>query len=187
MNECPCDSEKTVDPQCCAAGMCAREDEAMETTATTMREGDVYRWRYRAPGDDRAYGRYHCCSCIAIFTKGWLRDTYWALSGDGRSFGVDDLHALELTRLGNLDELEKKPKYEADYYDAEDIVDLTHSNGGTFYLRKGAKRSAAKMLQVATQKLEQAQSDERMAIYKADQLRTAIARIEAGDTSGGFY
>lgn len=29
MNECPCDSEKTVDPQCCAAGMCAREVEEM--------------------------------------------------------------------------------------------------------------------------------------------------------------
>lgn len=23
--ECPCDAERTVDPQCCAAGMCARE------------------------------------------------------------------------------------------------------------------------------------------------------------------
>ncbi len=25
--ECPCDHDKTVDPLCCAAGMCAREDE----------------------------------------------------------------------------------------------------------------------------------------------------------------
>jgi hypothetical protein len=27
MSECPCELEKTVDPWCCAAGMCAREDE----------------------------------------------------------------------------------------------------------------------------------------------------------------
>lgn len=26
-SECPCDAERTVDPQCCAAGMCAREAE----------------------------------------------------------------------------------------------------------------------------------------------------------------
>lgn len=30
MAECPCDREKHVDPLCCAAGMCAREEEEME-------------------------------------------------------------------------------------------------------------------------------------------------------------
>lgn len=158
----------------------------MEDTMILPKEGDLYRWYYRAPGDDRTYGRYHCCSNVAVFTQGRLRDTYWSISGEGRSFGADDLPKLELVYLGNLSDLEKKPKYEGDYYDDADIVDVTHSNGGTFYIRKGAKRSAAKMLEVAKKRLEQAQSDERMAISKADQLRGAIARIEAGDTSG-FY
>jgi hypothetical protein len=27
MTECPCDLEKVVDPHCCAAGMCAREED----------------------------------------------------------------------------------------------------------------------------------------------------------------
>jgi hypothetical protein len=30
MPDCPCDREKRVDPLCCAAGMCAREDEKEE-------------------------------------------------------------------------------------------------------------------------------------------------------------
>lgn len=28
--QCPCDREKHIDPWCCAAGMCVREDEEME-------------------------------------------------------------------------------------------------------------------------------------------------------------
>lgn len=30
MTDCPCDREKLVDPICCAAGMCAREEEEIE-------------------------------------------------------------------------------------------------------------------------------------------------------------
>lgn len=30
MSECPCDRDKTVDPHCCAAGMCVREDDPCE-------------------------------------------------------------------------------------------------------------------------------------------------------------
>lgn len=32
MSECPCDLEKMVDPHCCAAGMCVREDETMSAS-----------------------------------------------------------------------------------------------------------------------------------------------------------
>lgn len=149
-----------------------------------LRDGDVYRWRYREPGDDRAYGRYHCCSCIAVFANGRLRDTYWALSGDGRTFGTDDLPKLELTFVANMADIEKRSKYEADYYDDSDIVDLTHSNGGAFFIRKGAKRSHAKMLASARRRLEHAQADERNAISRADRLRGTITQIESGDLSG---
>ena len=149
-----------------------------------MKEGDIFRWSYRDPGDDRQYGRYHCCSMIAIVQpNGRLRDTYWSSGSDGRSFGADDLPRLELTCIGNLADLEKAPEWKADYYDDADIVNLNHANSSRdhFYLRKGAKRSAAKMLETARHKLERIQSDERMATLRAKDLTAAISRIEAGE------
>ena len=153
-------------------------DEMVELT-----EGDVFRWRYREESglDLRSWGTYHCCSCIAIMRNGRLRDTYWY--GDGRSFGVGDVPRLELERRGNLSELEPAKEYQADYYDDADIVNLTHANGGEFYLRKGAVRSQAKMLAAARSKLEASQSDERMAAWRSERLRESIAKIEAGDTN----
>lgn len=149
--------------------------------AITLQEGDIYRWSYKEPGDDRAWGRYHCCSQIAIVRNGRLKDTYW-YGNDGRSFAVDDLPKLNLTRIANLSDLDQAKEYQADYYNDTDIVDLNHSNSpaGNFYLRKGAKRSADKMHAAARRKLEKAESDEKMAQWKAEQLRAAIRLIESG-------
>lgn len=157
----------------------------MAETLTDLREGDVFRWFYREHGDDRSYGRYHCCSRIGIVTKGRLRDTYWGLCSDSRSFGPDELSKLNLTRLGNLSDFDQVREYNADYYADADVMDLNHSNAtsGNFYVRKGAARSAAKMLEVANRKLERAQSDERMAARRSEELRKAIERIEAGDVN----
>lgn len=160
----------------------------VDSETITIREGDVFRWRYREPGDDRAYGRYHCCSCIAIARGGKLRDTYWMIGNtfpyDARSFDYDS-NALELTRLGNLDDLMKVPEYNEEYYDESDIVNLNHANStrGNFYIRKGAVRSATKMLETARRKLMAAQLDEQFAARRAAELRSLIEKIAAGDTS----
>lgn len=157
---------------------------------TDLREGDVYRWSYREPGDDRSYGRYHCCSMIAIVMKGLLRDTFWMIGqnipSDGRSFGSDQLDSLDLTRLGNLSDYEQAKEYNRDYYADADIMDLNHSNssGGNFYVRKGAVRNAAKMLEVAKRKLERSESEERSAARRSEWLRDAIKQIEAGNLDG---
>lgn len=159
----------------------------MDTATITMRDDDIFRWRYRAPGDDRQWGRYHCCSQIAVFRAGRLQDTYWMIGNsfpsDGRSFGADRFQELELTYVGNFADIERAKEYQADYYDDADIVNLNHCNStaGNFYLRKGAKRSKVKMLESARRKLEKAQSNERAAQWQAEQLRTRIALIEAGD------
>ena len=150
---------------------------------TTMKEGDIYRWTYRESGNDRDFGRYHCCSRIAIVQPdGRLRDTFWSSGSDGRFFGADDLPRLDLTFLGNLSDLDKEPEWKADYYDDADIVNLNHSNSSrdNFFLRKGAKRSAAKMMETAIYRLEKAQSDEKNAVRRADELRKVISQIESG-------
>lgn len=152
------------------------------------KEGDVFQWRYADPdADDRPWGDYHCCSRIGIFHEGRIRDTYWQIGvsfSSGRSFGVEDFPKLILQFRGNLSDFEKRPEYDADYYDDADFLDLNHANStrGNFYLRKGAKRSTEKMLTVARRKLEKAQSDERYAISRAEDARKVIAKIEAGET-----
>jgi len=115
-----------------------------------------------------------------------LWDTYWRVgqSFSGcRSFGLNDLFKIELTRLGNLSDLEKAPEYQAEYYDDADIVDLNHANStkGNFYLRKGAVRSQKKMLEVARSKLERSLSEERYAVQESERFHKAISKIEAGE------
>ncbi len=152
-----------------------------------LREGDVYRWHYREPGDNGQYGRYHCCSNIAVVNKhGRLCDTFWSCGNDGRSFGIDDLPRLELTFLANMADLDRHPEWQADYYDDADIVNLNHSNSSrdNFYLRKGAKRSRAKMLETARYRLEKAESAKRSAEWDIARYTKAIADIEAGKADG---
>lgn len=157
----------------------------MTDVIADFREGDVYRWTFRDPDtDNRQYGSYHCCSRIAVVHRGRLRDTYWQIGdsfSEGRSFGVEDLPKLELTRLGNLSELLPAKEYEADYYDDADIVNLNHSNStrGNFYLRKGARRSREKMLEVARYNLERSTANERSAARLSEELRETISKLEA--------
>lgn len=158
----------------------------MTDVTEALREGDIYRWSYRDPKTDmRQYGSYHCCSRIAIVRNGLLKDTYWgAYAGsDGRSFGQDDVHTLDLTFVANLSDLEIAAEYQADYYDDADIVDLNHSNSsrGNFYLRKGAVRSQDKILAVARQRLAEAESAERTAARRSEELRGIIMHIEDGE------
>lgn len=158
----------------------------MDAETITLRDGDIYRWSYRELGDDRQYGRYHCCSRIAVVQAGRLRDTYWSgPSSESRSFGTGDLERLELTFVANFADLEKADERQADYYDDADVVNLNHSNStrGNFYLRKGARRSAAKMLEIACYKLECEEAAERSATQAQERLRKAIFEIKAGNTS----
>jgi hypothetical protein len=150
-----------------------------------LQDGDIYRWSYRDPNTDtRQYGSYHCCSRIAIVHKGRLRDTFWKIGNsfsDGRSFGIEDLPKLELTRIANMAHLVPAKEYEADYYDDADIVDLNHSNStrGNFYLRKGARRSREKMLEVARRNLAKSEANERSAGRLSQELRETIDKLEA--------
>ena len=153
-------------------------------TVIGLREGDIFRWSYRESGDDSRWGRYHCCSLIAIVDdRGRLRDTFWSSGSDGRIFTERDLPALKLTYLGNLADLEKVPEYLTDYYDDADIVNLNHANSsrGNFYIRKGAVRSQKKMLEVAKAKLQESIANEQSAARRSLALVDAIERIKSGE------
>jgi len=163
---------------------------SLSPAVAELREGDVYRWSYKEPGDNGAWGRYHCKSMIAIVKNGRLRDTYWQIGGSfspgSFSFGFDDLHRFNLEFLANLTDLENRPEYDSDYYADEDIVNLNHPNSskGNFYVRRGAKRSADKMLATAQNKIADAESKKRSAEATIERMLARIAEIERGDTSG---
>lgn len=150
-----------------------------------LNEGDIFRWNYRDPNTNNGnYGDYHCCSRIAIVKNGLLRDTFWQIGesfSDGRSFGIEALSKLELTRVANMSELVPAKEYEADYYDDADIVNLNHSNStrGNFYLRKGAVRSREKMLEAARNNLDRSTANERSAARLSEELREVISKLEA--------
>jgi hypothetical protein len=156
---------------------------------TELKEGDIYRWSYREPGDDATWGRYHCCSRIGVVRNGMLHDTYWQIGnnfGNGRSFAIPNgLSNIDLTFVANFADLERADEHNEDYYADADIVNLNHANSsrGNFYLRKGAKRCAAKMIEVAKHGIEKAERDERWAAERAKDLRAKIIKIAEGDTT----
>lgn len=156
-------------------------------------DGDIYRWRYKdeKPEHLAAWGRYHCKSRIAIANAGRLFDTYWGGFGsDSARWTYADAEAqLELTRLGNFSELEKRPDYETMYYDAADIVDLRHPNSSrdNVYIRKGAPRSKAKMLSVLLERVETSERELNYAKLRIERDRERIAAIERGDDLNGVY
>jgi hypothetical protein len=86
---------------------------------------------------------YWCCSCYCIFDGKRYIDTYWS-TGDNK---VLDKKDIKLKFLFNLNNVIPCSKYDFKYYKSSDCYDISHSNmmRGSFYLRKGAKRSISVM------------------------------------------
>lgn len=145
-----------------------------------MKEGDVFRWRYK-PGtalSSNYTSAYWCKSCIAIFKDGFLGDTYWGES-DRRAIREDD---VDLTFLGNLGDYEDMKPKGRHFYDPDDILDLSHANDTRrkLLLKKGAKMSPATLIKHCQYKIERAESEMRSAEREIERMRQAIADIEAG-------
>lgn len=88
---------------------------------------------------------------------------------------------MDLTHLGNLADLEKRPDYHANYYDAADCVNLNHANSstGNFYVRKGAQRSRERMRVVVAERTAATEREISAAQWKLDRLREVAAEIES--------
>ena len=109
-----------------------------------MREGDYYRWHFRPDNPSaKAFSPYWCKSRIALVEGGRLVDTYWGTRGvDSRSWSLEQARAeLDLEFVANVADLVPCSKGVIEDHRPEDVVNLTHPNGGQCYLRKGAKRS----------------------------------------------
>jgi len=139
-----------------------------------MRDGDLFRWCYKKHVVDKnnksvgAGTLYWCCSKIAIYKNGKIRDTYWSTLLDGRSWTIEDAEQdLNLTFLANIEDIEitEHPQY----YNPKDVVDISHKNlsRGGVYILKGAKRSKSQMIALINKKI----ADE---IYSVDRARLRV-------------
>lgn len=68
------------------------------------------------------------------------------------------------------------------YYAAEDVVDTRHSNhsGAPVYLRPGAQRNAARMLEEVERREESARSDIRHAEWQLKSMAEVREKIASG-------
>lgn len=147
-----------------------------------MRDGDVYRWRWRDDARDAdcgPYRSYHCCSQIAVVERGVLRDTFWHSSSDNKVLKPED---VTLDFQGNLKDFrEVAPGYDQ-YFKRSDVIDMGHSNnyGGPVYVRRGAQRDAETMLDLIQDKRERAESEARMAQRCLEEMDRAKVLVKAG-------
>jgi len=157
--------------------------DTLEVQKTAMRDGDIYRWRWKdeARDSDRGpYRSYHCKSQVAIVKGGSLYDTYWSYGGSDGWLNPDD---IILTFWANMADLTEINSGLAVYYRRDDVVDMRHANStrGPVYLKAGAARDAAIMLEYIASKIKDRKSDIRFAEYALERLAEAEAKVAAGN------
>jgi len=139
-----------------------------------MRDGDYYKWGYKELPQN-VHDPYWCKSRIALARNGVLVDTYWGSGGDGARWTFEDAQRLlDLKFVANLDELAEIPPNWAWTYHPDDVVDLTHPNRGTCYIRKGAEphipAQIEKLEKDKAKFLRQAESVQQRIDYLKEQL-----------------
>ena len=149
-----------------------------------MKDGDIFRWRYKQHVIDKNQDSinsgtlYWCCSQIAVYKNGKLRDTYWSSGCDGRRWEADQAKQdLNLEFLANGEDLEET--IHPQYYDPEDVVDIRHANQSRngLYIRKGAKRSKKIMTALIKSKIGRKTSDIEWAKRQVEQLKEKLVDI----------
>ena len=152
------------------------------STEQALIDGQIYRWRWadaaRHQDGLHPWGTYHCRSQIAVVKDGCLVDTYWF---GGGSENVIDPSKVELTFFA--DELWPQiSEWQVPYYDAADVRDTRHPNNSRapIYLRIGAQRSAARILEEIEYRESKARSEIRSAERQIERMMEARGLLDAG-------
>jgi len=125
-----------------------------------LKQGDIFRWSYnkkwleKKSDGDNGGTTYWAVSRIAIVDGDYLVDT-WGSSSMNASFTKEMIdERLELVFIANMNDIEEACKSDRACYMDADCIDISHGNswGMNFYLKKGAKKSVAKMEKVIRRK-----------------------------------
>jgi hypothetical protein len=163
----------------------------MTTTETELqfKVNDVFSFRYNEEEAKKRFEPYHCFDGQLVVKeingKLVLVDTYWG-SGDNRRFTIEEAKKQgHLIFKCNLDEVEKADHNDGNYYNDEDIINLSTQHGcyKRIVKRKGATRSKDKMLQTAKDKIEELERKIKSAQRDIEWLNDSIEKINLGDLS----
>jgi len=126
---------------------------------------------------------------IAIKEDGklWLRDTYWGLGGnDNKKYSYSEANKLgKLSYYCNLKGIKSINEYDLDYYDDKDTFVLHDQHSCVpscryYFVKKDAKRSKVKMLEVLNEKLEEAKRNVERETRQVEEYATKKQQVENG-------
>ena len=157
------------------------------STALTVCEGDVYRFRYNAEEMAKRFEPHHCFDGQLVARGGKLIDTYWGFDhlGDcGRVFTPEEAERLgTLSLVCNLSEVVAVQKWQFAQYAEADRFDLSHQHGcyGFFVVRRGAVPSCDVRLGLVREKQKQLRHDIDYAVRMLEHWAVVAHRLEAGE------
>lgn len=158
-------------------------------------EGDVFHFNW-SPETIKEMGAMvtHCFQGILMVLKngdGELEfyDTYWGIGGKGGKYlSLDKLNkelskGAHLTYYCNMNDLEQISEHETVYYDDEDLFDLAsqnrcHPSCISYYKKRGAKRSQAKMISVMEEKIKDKENVIKHAQWGIERYNLALKEIQ---------
>lgn len=167
----------------------------MSNTETLLRfkVNDIFSFRFNESELKKRSYPWHCFDGQLIVRKShegnlYFADTYWSFGscGDSKRFTIDELLKIgDITFVCSLDEVEEIKQGDLLYYAEDDVYNLSYQNGcyKRYAKKRGAVRSQAKMIESATEKLEDAIYRKAKAERDIEEYKKTISKIEAGDTT----
>lgn len=146
---------------------------------------DVYRFRYyEEVRSKKAFDPYWCFDGKLIVKENkdglYLEDIYWN-SGENRRFTLEKaLKQGTLTFICSLDDVEECREYDIQYYEDEDIFDLSYQHGcyKKYCIKKDAKRSMEKMKNVLNEKIKDSECKIKWLTCDIERYKEKLQEVE---------
>jgi len=155
-----------------------------------IKEGDVFYFHYKPEIEKKrffAYERFDGQLIAKKYTDGsiYLQDTYWGpFYPSNRIFTPEEAEEEgTLEYRFNLNEVRIGHESDLEYYDDNDVFLFNYQHGEyrKVYVRKGAKRSKEKMLEVVNRKIKDKKREIKKSIGELTKLIERRLKIKMGD------
>jgi len=149
---------------------------------------DVFMFLYKAEIDDKMIEAYHCFDgqIVAKEKKNgnlYLEDTYFS-SNENKTFTLKEAEEKgTLTFKCNLCEITYISERDQQYYDDNDIVNLSyqHHSYKRFAIKNGTEKSKEKMLKVLNYKIEHSENTISFEAEGIKRTRENIEKVKKGN------
>jgi len=156
----------------------------MKIDNRTPKLKDVFTFRYK--NQSEMFEPNHCFDGQLVIKKYdgelILEDTYW--SSNGRRFKIQEaIDKGEMKFVCNLNEVSLIKESETVYYDDSHIFNLSYQHGcyRKFAIKKGAKRSAKKMIKIIEHKISDEKYNIKYSNRNIELLEEKLKKVKNGD------